>query len=542
MIYTEGDILKGVRNACHRITIACGALIQCIVAIFSYLRYNSSNEKEYILMEVRVRYAPSPTGLQHIGGVRTALFNYFFARANGGKFILRVEDTDQERYSDESLEDLYNTLNWLGLKWDEGPLVGGPYSPYVQSERFDLYKRYAQQLVDDGKAYRCYCTSDRLEALRAEQQAAKSEMQGYDRHCSNLTDEQRSDLESQGLTSVIRLKVPLEGKTTIHDVLMGDITRRNCDVSPDPILLKSDGFPTYHLANVIDDHMMHITHIMRAQEWIPSGPLHILLYEAFGWEAPLYCHLPMVMGKDGQKLSKRHGSTSVRDFKEKGYLPEALMNYVSLVGWSYDGQREFFTKGELEEVFSLEKINKAPGVFDYKKLDWFNGQYIRMKSDLELAQLLLPYMVEAGFVSEPLSAEVQAKFDALVPVVKERLKVLSDVVPLSRFLFEEPEYSDPSLFLAKNVQLSVALSALEGSYAILKQGLANNVSSEDMEKQIADLATALDIKVNGAFMPLRVAITGSSVSLPLFDSIFLLGQEKTFARIETALSVLRSEG
>jgi glutamyl-tRNA synthetase len=275
--------------------------------------------------------------LQHIGGVRTALFNYFFARANGGKFILRVEDTDQERYSDESLEDLYNTLNWLGLKWDEGPLVGGPYGPYVQSERFDLYKKYAEQLVVDGKAYRCYCTSERLAALRSEQQAAKSELQGYDRHCADLTDEQRSELESQGLKSVIRLKVPTQGKTTIHDVLMGDITRRNRDVSPDPVLLKSDGFPTYHLANVIDDHMMHITHIMRAQEWIPSGPLHILLYEAFGWEPPLYCHLPMVMGKDGQKLSKRHGSTSVKDFREKGYLPEALMNYVSLVGWSYDG-------------------------------------------------------------------------------------------------------------------------------------------------------------------------------------------------------------
>lgn len=493
-------------------------------------------------MEVRVRYAPSPTGLQHIGGVRTALFNYFFARANGGKFILRVEDTDQERYSDESLEDLYNTLNWLGLKWDEGPLVGGPYGPYIQSERFELYKRYAEQLVADGKAYRCYCTPERLETLRAEQQAAKSEMQGYDRHCSNLSDEERSDLESQGLKSVIRLKVPLEGKTTIHDVLMGDITRRNRDVSPDPILLKSDGFPTYHLANVIDDHMMHITHIMRAQEWIPSGPLHILLYEAFGWEAPLYCHLPMVMGKDGQKLSKRHGSTSVRDFREKGYLPEALMNYVSLVGWSYDGEREFFTKEELEEVFSLEKINKAPGVFDYKKLDWFNGQYIRQKSDEELASLLLPYMVGAGFVSEPLSEEVQAKYSALVPVVKERLKTLSDVVPLTRFLFEEPEYSDPSLFVAKNVEPSVALTALEGSFAILKKGLAAQASPEDMEKEMADLATALDVKVNGVFMPLRVAITGSSVSLPLFDSISLLGQEKTFARIETALSVLRSEG
>ena len=234
-------------------------------------------------MEVRVRYAPSPTGLQHIGGVRTALFNYFFAKSMGGKFILRVEDTDRERYSDESLQDLYDTLDWLGIKWDEGPVVGGPYGPYIQSERFELYKEYAEKLVKDGKAYYCYCTPERLEKVRQEQIASKSDYQGYDRHCANLTDEERADLEAQGIKPVIRLRVPTEGKTTFHDVLMGDITRKNKDVSPDPILLKSDGFPTYHLANVIDDHLMGITHIMRAQEWIPSGPLHILLYEAFGW-------------------------------------------------------------------------------------------------------------------------------------------------------------------------------------------------------------------------------------------------------------------
>jgi len=280
-------------------------------------------------MEVRVRYAPSPTGLQHIGGVRTALYNYFFARSQGGKFILRVEDTDQERYSDESLEDLYSTLSWLGIKWDEGPIVGGPYGPYVQSERLALYQKYAKQLVDEGKAYYCYCSSERLEAMREEQQKSKSENQGYDRHCANLTQEQRAEYEKAGIKPVIRFRVPTEGKTTFHDILMGDITCRNRDVSPDPIILKSDGFPTYHLANIIDDHMMKITHIMRAQEWIPSGPLHVLLYQAFGWEVPTYCHLPMVKGKDGQKLSKRHGDTAVRDFRKKGYLPAAILNYVT---------------------------------------------------------------------------------------------------------------------------------------------------------------------------------------------------------------------
>lgn len=492
-------------------------------------------------MEVRVRYAPSPTGLQHIGGVRTALFNYFFARANGGKFILRVEDTDRERYSDESLQDLYDTLRWLGISWDEGPLVGGPCGPYIQSERFDLYKQYAEQLVRDGKAYYCYCSPERLEQMRQQQQESKSEVQGYDRHCRHLSAEKRAEYEKQGIKPVIRLKVPTEGKTTFTDVLMGDITRRNRDVSPDPVLLKSDGFPTYHLANVIDDHMMGITHIMRAQEWIPSGPLHILLYEAFGWEPPLYCHLPMVMGKDGQKLSKRHGSTSVRDFREKGYLPEALMNYVSLVGWSYDGQREFFSKEDLEEVFSLEKINKAPGVFDYKKLDWFNGQYIRQKGDDELIALLLPYLVNAGFLMLPLSDEAKQKMASLTAVVKERLKVLGDVVELSRFLFEEPKYEDVSLFAAKGVQLPMAYEALKKAYEVLAKRFAEGTEPHLIEEELTGLAEELGVKVNAIFMPIRVALTGSTVSLPLFDSIGLLGQDKTCARIENALAILKRE-
>ncbi len=317
-------------------------------------------------MDVRVRYAPSPTGLQHIGGVRTALFNYFFARSMGGKFILRVEDTDRERYSEESLKDLYDTLEWLGIDWDEGPGKGGEYGPYVQSERSELYRKYADQLVDEGNAYHCFCTSERLNDLRETQKKDKKNY-GYDRHCRNLSEEEIKKKKEEGLKSVIRLKIPLEGKTSFDDLILGTVTRKNKDISPDPVLLKSDGFPTYHLANVIDDHFMGITHILRAQEWIPSGAMHVLLYKAFGWEPPAYCHLPMVMGKDGQKLSKRHGSTSVVDFRNRGYLPEAIINYVTMVGWAYDDSREFFTKEELEKLFTLEKINKAPGVFDYKK-------------------------------------------------------------------------------------------------------------------------------------------------------------------------------
>ena len=486
-------------------------------------------------MSVRVRYAPSPTGLQHIGGVRTALFNYFFARSNGGKFILRVEDTDRERYSDESLQDLYDTLDWLGVKWDEGPVVGGPYGPYIQSERFAIYQEYAKKLVDMGKAYYCYCSAERLEALRQKQIEEKSPVQGYDGHCRDLTAEQRAELEAQGIKPVIRLKVPREGSTTFHDVLMGDITRENKDISPDPVLLKSDGFPTYHLANVIDDHLMGITHIMRAQEWIPSGPLHVILYEAFGWEVPTYCHLPMVMGNDGHKLSKRHGSTSVRDFRQKGYLPEALLNYVSLVGWSYDGEKEFFTREELEQCFSLEKINKAPGVFDYQKLDWFNAQYIRRKGDAELAALLMPYLKDAGLLDG--NAEAFSRLEAFVPGIRDRITLLSDIVPMCAFLTDQGE-PDVALLIPKKMDAAGTLDALRNVYDVVKAGLAAGKNDDMLQQDLMELAQRLGIKNAGVFNPLRTAVTGMAVSPPPFSCIRLLGNEESFRRIERAISVL----
>lgn len=487
-------------------------------------------------MEVRVRYAPSPTGLQHIGGVRTALFNYFFAKSSGGKFILRVEDTDRERYSDESLQDLYDTLDWLGVKWDEGPVVGGPYGPYIQSERTAIYQEYAKKLVDMGKAYYCYCTSERLERLREKQIAEKSPVQGYDGHCRDLTDEQRKELEAQGFKPVIRLKVPREGITTFHDVLMGDITRENKDVSPDPVLLKSDGFPTYHLANVIDDHLMGITHIMRAQEWIPSGPLHVLLYEAFGWEVPTYCHLPMVMGSDGHKLSKRHGSTSVRDFRAKGYLPEALLNYVSLVGWSYDGEKEFFTREELEKCFSLEKINKAPGVFDYQKLDWFNAQYIRQKSDKELADLLMPYLKQAGRLDD----SGYDRLLAFVPGVRDRLTLLSDIVAMTDFLEDHGE-PDAAILIPKKMDAASSLSSLKAVYELVKDDLAKGRTDDELQNDMCELAQRLGIKNAGVFNPLRAAVTGLQVSPPPFSCIHLLGEEESYRRIERAIEVLERE-
>ena len=293
-------------------------------------------------MRVRVRYAPSPTGNQHIGGVRTALINYLFARANGGTFILRLEDTDRGRSSDEYVKNLYDTFKWLGFYWDEGPDVGGPFGPYVQSERFALYREHARRLVAMDRAYYCFCDEERLSRLRASQAETETADQGYDRRCRGIPPAEAAARVALGEKAVVRLKIPLEGSTRFTDELLGDIEWKNEDISPDPVLLKSDGFPTYHLANVIDDHFMEITHVMRAQEWIPSAPLHMIMYRAFEWDPPALIHLPMVLGQDGHKLSKRHGATAVDEFRKGGYLPEALINYVSHLGCSFEDGRDLF--------------------------------------------------------------------------------------------------------------------------------------------------------------------------------------------------------
>ncbi|MCF7927545.1 MAG: glutamate--tRNA ligase [Spirochaetales bacterium] len=487
-------------------------------------------------MSVRVRYAPSPTGLQHIGGVRTALFNYFFARAAGGSFILRIEDTDRERYSDESLDDLYRTLDWLGLSWDEGPQVGGEYGPYVQSQRFELYREHAHRLVEAGRAYPCYCSSERLEEVRRKQKEEKSSIFGYDRHCRDLTPEQRAEYEDQGIKPVIRFKVPMEGETSFEDVLLDKVKRKNRDISPDPVILKSDGFPTYHLANVVDDHLMKISHILRAQEWISSGPLHVLLYEAFGWDPPVYCHLPMVMGKDGQKLSKRHGSTSVRDFRLQGYLPEAIINYVSLLGWSYDDSREFFRKEELEKVFSLEKLNKAPAVFDYKKLDWFNGNYIRELDDDVLQKQIRPYLIEAGFLSDPPTPEQEELISEIIPLIKERLSRLAEVPELVRFLFQDPAEYDAQLLVPKKTDPAKTMEMLRAVRGLI-QNFSEN-SDEELEDEFRNLAEQLEVKLGQLLMPLRVSITGSKVSPPLFGAMRILGEQEVTKRIDRGIGYL----
>jgi len=489
-------------------------------------------------VSVRVRYAPSPTGLQHVGSVRTALFNYLFARSRGGAFVLRIEDTDRGRLRADAMQDVYDTFRWLGVSWDEGPDKGGPYGPYVQSERSAIYRQKTDELLAKGEAYKCFCSPERLEKLREEQAARKAERTGYDRHCRGLAAAQVAELRAQGRPFVVRLKVPTEGTTTCHDQLLGDITVPNEDISPDPVLLKSDGYPTYHLANVVDDHHMGITHVMRAQEWIPSAPLHIIMYEAFGWQAPQLCHLPMVMGSDGHKLSKRHGATSVDEFRKKGYLKEALLNYIAMLGCSYEDGRDLYSLEDLARLFKIEHINKAPAVFDYVKLEWFNGQYIRTYDDTGLAGLIEPVLSEAKLIGTPPSAAERAIVLAAAPLVRERLKFTTDAAESLSFLFTEPAVPPVTEMLPKKLDAATTAGVLEAARGLLVQvGVADHDTIEAAFRQKAE---EMGRKLGDLLMPLRLAVTGTKVSPPLFESIRVLGVDKALPRIDRALNALKS--
>ncbi len=481
---------------------------------------------------VRVRYAPSPTGLQHIGSVRTALFAYLYARSQAGVFLLRIEDTDRERYDEASLQDIYDTFGWLGLRWDEGPDVGGAYGPYVQSERLDIYRRHAARLVDAGFAYYAYDSAQELAAQRE----ASDGKGGYDRRFRDMPEEQLASYRDSGVPAVIRFKTPLDGSTRFDDVVLGQLSWKNEDLPADPVLMKSDGFPTYHLAAVVDDHLMEISHIMRGPEWVPSTPVHVLLYEAFGWEPPVFCHLPLVVGEDGKKLSKRHGATRVLEFRERGYLPEALINYLVRVGWSYDDKQEIFSLEELERIFLLDRINKAPAVFDYQKLEWLNGYYIRECAADSLAQALLPFMQRSGLIADPPDeADIRTVRDA-VPLIQERLKYLADAPDLVRFLFEEPDF-DPKEMVPKKLDRGETAALLEAVLPLVAQ--IPDATDEENEERFRAKAAALETRLGNLLMPIRVAITGSRVSPPLFGSIRLLGADSSVRRVQKALQRLK---
>ena len=478
---------------------------------------------------VRVRIAPSPTGYFHIGSARTALFNWLFARRNAGSFIVRIEDTDRSRYKPEAVDDLMTSLRWLGLDWDEGPEVGGHHGPYVQSERLDLYQHHAGWLVKEGYAYKCYCSPERLEALREEQRKGKQHV-GYDRHCRALTSTQQQQYESRGITPVIRLKAPIQGQTTFQDRVYGTITVENSTLD-DLVLLKSDGFPTYHLAVVVDDHDMEISHILRGDEWLPTVPNRIILYRAFGWSLPVYAHLPLILAPTGKgKLSKRHGGVEVRDFRRQGYLPEAMVNYLARVGWSYDDKTEIFDRDELIRYFDLSGINNSPARFSYERLEWMNGYYIRQLEPADLAARIVPFMSEAGLHA------TAANLQPLVPLVQERLKTLSEAANWLDFLFVDHIEYDPNLLVGKKMDALASLQALQ--QARLELSALSPFDAETIEPVLRSLADALGLKVGQLLGIIRIAVSGKQVAPPLFETLAALGQERTLDRMDAALEAL----
>ena len=479
---------------------------------------------------VRVRFAPSPTGYFHVGGARSALYNWLFARQNNGCFILRIEDTDRTRYSPEALPALLEGLHWLGLQWDEGPDVGGAYGPYYQSDRLPLYRQYAEQLVAEGRAYRCYCSPERLAALR-EQQRINKEQPGYDRHCRHLTQQQIADYEAQGIAPVIRLAIPTEGTTEFDDALRGHIAVENQQLG-DLVLLKSDGYPTYHLANVVDDHLMAITHILRGDEWMSTVPEHVLLYNAFGWPMPVQAHLPLILDPSGQgKLSKRKKKTAdgremptyVHEFREAGYLPEALVNFLALVGWSYDDKTEFFTRDELVRYFDLSKVSKAPAVFSYEKLDYMNAAYIRQLGHNDLAGRLYPVLRAAGLNADP---DMTLK---LVPLIRERIKTLQEAAPAVDFFFQPELEYDAQRLIQKGMDAPRTRAALEAAAARVET--ITPFEEAALEAPLRALADELGLKIRDLFGAMRIACTGREVSPPLFGTLAVLGKDVVLKRL-----------
>jgi glutamyl-tRNA synthetase len=491
---------------------------------------------------VRVRMAPSPTGYFHLGSARTALFNWLFARHTGGKFLLRIEDTDQTRLVPDSLQDIMDSLRWLGLDWDEGPEVGGDYGPYFQSQRLPLYQQWAEWLVQQGHAYRCYCSEERLDALRLQQAAAKATI-GYDRHCRYLTAAQRAELVASGAPSVIRFAMPLEGETSLVDVLREVKPFDNSKIL-DPVLLKSDGFPTYHLANVIDDHFMEITHILRGDEWINSVPLHVNLYRAFGWEVPIYAHLPLILDPSGVgKLSKRKKKgdgpellTHIREYREAGYLSEAMFNFLAIIGWSYSADTDLFTPEEAIQVFDLKSINASPGALPLSKLEWMNGHYMRGLSPADLTNRAVPFV--ARHLGWPVERVRQhPALPIIIPAVQERLKTLADAGPLVDFAFVDEITYAPRDLIAKGLDAVGSLTALEAAHRRLAE---LTFSEAEMEAPMRGLADELGLKAGQLFGILRIALTGKVVAPPLFGSMLALGRERTLARIEKAEALLRA--
>ena len=481
------------------------------------------------MSKVRTRFAPSPTGFMHVGNLRTALYEYLVAKSMGGSFVLRIEDTDRERYVEGAVDVIYNTMKTAGLIHDEGPDIGGEYGPYVQSERKDMYLPYAEKLIEEGKAYRCFCTKERLEQVQSSSIGA-----GYDRHCRDLPKEEIDSLLAQGVPYVIRQKMPIDGETKFTDAVFGEITVDNSELQ-DQILIKADGYPTYNFANVIDDHTMGITHVVRGSEYLSSTPKYNLLYEAFGWEIPTYIHLPLINGKndDGtvSKLSKRHGSTGFEDLLKEGYLSEAIINYIALLGWCPKDNQEIFTLDELCKVFDISGISKSPSVFDYDKLDWFNAEYIRNMSVEEFALVADPYFTQA-------LGDKEIDRIKLASILQQRTVKLTDIPAMIDFFGELPQY-DKELFVNKKSKTNLENAPVMLKAVYDKLSALDEFNHDTIHDALISLASELEVKNGTVMWPARIAVAGKQVTPGgAIEILEILGKEESLKRIETGLSKL----
>ncbi len=477
---------------------------------------------------VRVRFAPSPTGYVHVGSLRTALYNYLFARHHSGVNILRIEDTDRTRYVEGAVENMLRTMEWAGIAFDEGPVQGGPFGPYVQSERTELYRDHADQLIAHGHAYACFCTPERLDQVRKAQQAAGIPPM-YDRLCRNLSKEETDRRIAAGEPHVVRLRVPIGEAVRFEDMIRGEVEFDSRTID-DQVLLKSDGFPTYHLANIVDDHAMQITHVIRGEEWLSSTPKHVLLYGAFGWEPPKFAHLPLLLNADRSKLSKRQGDVAVEDYRDKGYLPDALINFVALLGWNPSATEEIFTIHDLIRDFDLERVNKAGAVFNREKLDWMNAEYIRKQSPEELLPLVRPLAQDRNYVVSD---------DYLVAVIRcmqERVRTLPDFVDFASYFFIPPDFSDvDEKYKSKHwtPEAKERLRALLPDFESLERW-----DHDSLERVVRAYSEANGLSAGKLIHPIRLAVTGRGMGPGLFELLAVIGKPESVSRIHRALVTL----
>ncbi len=475
--------------------------------------------------QVRVRFAPSPTGYLHIGGARTAIFNWLFARKHQGQFLLRIEDTDQARSGEEMVQVILDGLEWLGLDWDEPPVH--------QSLRFPIYRGYAEQLVVNGHAYYCYCSQERLQELRQRAIAEKGAIK-YDGHCRNLTPEERAELEAAGRSRVIRFKMP-EGRTTFRDEVHGDLDFDNSELD-DFILLRSDGIPTYHLAVVVDDHEMRISHVIRGDDHLSNTPKQVLLYQAFGWQQPVFAHVPLILGPDKRRLSKRHGATSVGEYRKAGYLPEAMVNYLALLGWSPGDDREIMSRDELIEAFSLAGISKKSAVFDERKLEWMNGQYIQRLTGAELVDRARPFLLESGLATSEELEDRSTTLAAAAELIKKRIRRLTEFPEAVSYFLRDPGTYDTAA-AAKHWKGPEALERLQLVYQRLEA--LDEFDEPHLEKAIRGLAEELGVSAAKLIHPTRLAVTGRGESPGLFEVMAILGRDRVLRRLKKAVEFLQ---